>query len=106
LGEAIPDTPTVFHWHGDTFPLPSGAKHLARSEACDNQAFLYNERVLGLQYHLEVTPASVEGMVAAGLHDIKPSNYVQPTNSLTAQNQHFAANTQRMFHLLGALFLG
>ncbi|MEO8962417.1 MAG: type 1 glutamine amidotransferase, partial [Ginsengibacter sp.] len=39
---------TVFHWHGDTFDIPENAIWLASSEACKNQAFLYNEKVLGL----------------------------------------------------------
>jgi len=45
----------VFHWHGDTFDLPEGSKHLISSEVCKNQAFLYNDKVLGLQFHFEVT---------------------------------------------------
>lgn len=44
----------VFQWHGDTFELPQGAHHLASSELCENQAFLYGKNVLGLQFHLEV----------------------------------------------------
>src|SRR5262249_47695751 len=48
---------TPFHWHGDTFDLPEGAIHLARSQACRNQAFLYQDRVVGLQFHLEINLA-------------------------------------------------
>ena len=52
-------TETVFHWHGETFDLPSGADLLASSELCRNQAFRVNSHVYGLQFHLEVTPAMV-----------------------------------------------
>ncbi|MEW6775454.1 MAG: type 1 glutamine amidotransferase [Bdellovibrionota bacterium] len=48
----------VFQWHGDTFDLPQGAVHLARSEVCENQAFRYG-KAWGLQFHLEITPAMV-----------------------------------------------
>ncbi len=48
----------VFHWHADTFDIPSGAVHAARSAGCAHQAFVYDERVVGLQFHLETTPAS------------------------------------------------
>jgi GMP synthase-like glutamine amidotransferase len=44
---------TVFHWHGDTFDIPVGAKLLARS-AMYNQAFQYKSAV-GIQFHLEVS---------------------------------------------------
>jgi GMP synthase-like glutamine amidotransferase len=45
----------VFHWHGDTFNLPSGAIHLARSDLYQNQAFKYEDWVYALQFHVEVT---------------------------------------------------
>ena len=51
---------TVFHWHGETFDLPSGAVLLGSSDHCRNQAFRYGAGVYGLQFHLEVTPEMVE----------------------------------------------
>jgi GMP synthase (glutamine-hydrolysing) len=47
---------TIFHWHGETFELPSGSERLAASAHCPNQAFRVGDRVYGLQFHLEVTP--------------------------------------------------
>lgn len=55
----LPATFNTFHWHGDTFDLPDGALHLARSAGCKNQAFVYGKS-LGLQFHMEMTQ---EGMV-------------------------------------------
>ena len=49
----LPENQTVFHWHGDTFALPIGAVPLYSSNVCGNQAFLYKDRVLALQFHLE-----------------------------------------------------
>jgi GMP synthase (glutamine-hydrolysing) len=50
---------TVFHWHSDTFDLPSGAELLARSERTERQAFRCGHGVYGLQFHLEVTPGMI-----------------------------------------------
>jgi GMP synthase (glutamine-hydrolysing) len=54
-----PDLP-VLHWHGDTFDLPAGAQHLAKSDLYPNQAFAIGNFALGLQFHPEVTAAGLE----------------------------------------------
>ncbi|MHB8423277.1 MAG: glutamine amidotransferase [Leptospirales bacterium] len=50
----------VLHWHGDTFDLPEGSTLLASSSLYPNQAFEYGPRVLGLQFHCEVTAHDLE----------------------------------------------
>lgn len=50
----------IFHWHGDTFAIPSGAEHLAESDLCANQAFRWGRLAYGLQFHLEVDGPLVE----------------------------------------------
>lgn len=67
----------VFHWHGDTFDLPENAILLATSEACKNQAFLYGDRVIGLQFHFEVTEASLESMIGYGRNELVKGRYIQ-----------------------------
>jgi len=54
LFDGFPDRFPVFHWHGDTFDIPTGAGLLVEGEECRNQAFRY-ERAVALQFHLEVT---------------------------------------------------
>lgn len=53
----------AFHWHGDTFDLPTGSVHLAASPLCRHQAFRYGANAYGVQFHLEVDRAKVEEMV-------------------------------------------
>lgn len=57
--ENIPEKFTAFHWHGDTFNLPGDAKRIFLSEACKNQGFIYNDRVIGLQFHLEMSNETI-----------------------------------------------
>jgi GMP synthase (glutamine-hydrolysing) len=51
---------SLFHWHGDTFDLPPGALHLAKSELYANQAFAIEDFALALQFHPEVTAGGLE----------------------------------------------
>ena len=59
----IPKTLLAFHWHGDTFETPEGATRLATSEPGINQGFVYGDRVIGLQFHLESTKNSIEALL-------------------------------------------
>ncbi len=51
---------TMFQWHGDTFDLPPGAVHLARSRLCDRQAFRFGRNAYGLQFHIEMTAGMID----------------------------------------------
>jgi GMP synthase (glutamine-hydrolysing) len=50
----------VLHWHGDTFDLPPGTVHLAKTNRYINQAFTIDNYALGLQFHPEVTANKLE----------------------------------------------
>lgn len=78
----LPASCTAFHWHGETFDLPAGAQHLARSEACANQAFQLNRNIVGLQFHLEATPATVAALLEHCGDEIVPGPYVQSAHAV------------------------
>lgn len=61
----LPQQLDVLHWHGDTFTLPYDAKRLYSSTHCENQAFIYNENVIGLQFHMETTKETLSELVEA-----------------------------------------
>ncbi|QQG38316.1 MAG: type 1 glutamine amidotransferase [Candidatus Kaiserbacteria bacterium] len=50
---------TALQWHGDAFDLPRGATLLARTAACENQAFSFGTSTYGFLFHLEFTTQMV-----------------------------------------------
>lgn len=93
----------VFHWHGDTFDLPQNATLLASSEGCINQAFIYNDKVIGLQFHLEVTENSLQLMINFGYAELIKGKFVQSAQKMINEKGLLSKNNQRMFELLNYL---
>ena len=81
----LPAEILVFHWHGDTFYLPEGAVHLASSDACKNQGFIYKDRVIGLQFHLETTETSMEALIENCSHELVDAPYIQTSNHMRTE---------------------
>ena len=95
----LPETFTGFHWHGDTYALPPGALCLATSAACAQQAFALGKRVLGLQFHLEVTRSNAEEWFHH--EQPRPARYVQTPEHILAQRDSFEENNRWMRAILG-----
>ncbi len=99
----LPPGLEVLHWHGDTFELPPGALRLASSRACANQGFLFDGRVLALQFHPEMTRDSADALVAAG-EPLPAGTYVQAAGEITGRSAAtFAAPNALLFEMLDAL---
>jgi GMP synthase (glutamine-hydrolysing) len=62
----------VFHWHGDTFTLPSEAEILSESDLYI-QAFRFNNAI-GIQFHLEVTKAMIQNWIRKYHKELKNEN--------------------------------
>lgn len=88
----FPEKTTVFHWHGETFDLPEGAIRLATSAACANQAFQVGERVVGLQFHLETTPESLDSIINECRHELAEGKFVQTECAMRAVSHAELAN--------------
>ena len=74
----LPETATVFQWHGDGFDLPRGAIRLASSVHYENQAFRVGKQIYGLQFHLEVTPRMIERWIEQRSKELAQAPYVSP----------------------------
>jgi GMP synthase-like glutamine amidotransferase len=80
----FPEKCNVFHWHGETFELPGGAVCLARSAVCENQAFQLGQNVIGLQFHLETTPESVDAILENCGSELISGSYIQTESEMRA----------------------
>jgi GMP synthase-like glutamine amidotransferase len=80
----LPKKLLAFHWHGDAFELPSGAVHLAKSDACEHQMFALGTKILGIQFHLEMTREGVSELVRHCSDDIGEGPYIQSPATMLA----------------------
>jgi len=103
LFDFLPQRFTALHWHGDTFALPQGALHVARSEACENQAFLYDGRVIGLQFHLEFTKKSMDAILHHCADELVQGTYVQTVDAMQVPEKTFLEMNRAMSRLLDRL---
>ncbi|MCK5361165.1 MAG: amidotransferase, partial [Gammaproteobacteria bacterium] len=100
LEDVFPETVEVFHWHGDTFEIPESAVHFASSEACNNQAFVLNDRVIGLQFHIETTESSAKLLVENCREELDGSVFVQSEEEILGDSNRFNIINQTLPRLL------
>jgi len=101
---SFPPSVKVFHWHGETFDLPSGAIRLAKSDGCENQAFQIGKPVIGLQFHLETTPKAAREIVSHCRDELVPSKYIQTEEEiLSAKPERYKSINQLMGSILSFL---
>jgi GMP synthase-like glutamine amidotransferase len=103
LLEHLPPVARVFQWHGDTFSLPPGAVSVGHTEACTNQGFV-KENVVGLQFHLELAPKHLRGLIEA--QDRFDGTYVQTPQVFLAELDGFRQNRVWLSGILDRMVAG
>lgn len=103
LDGVFPEETLAFHWHGDSFDLPKNAKLIASSEACKNQGFILDDRVVGLQFHLETTPESARLLVENARDELDSSRFVQTEEEMLNSPERFVTINKIMFALLSRM---
>jgi GMP synthase-like glutamine amidotransferase len=91
LFDLLPEEVTVFHWHGETFDLPEGAELIASSEACKNQIFVYGEKTIAFQCHLETTDESLASINGACRAELTEAPFIQTEAYMTGKERLYAA---------------
>lgn len=97
------DSMLAFHWHGETFSLPPGAARILDSALCANQAYVLNDRHIGMQCHVEMTPALIARWCDAGAAEIAASDSpgVQSPEAIQAD---LAARTAQLHQLADKIY--
>ncbi|MDP2824666.1 MAG: type 1 glutamine amidotransferase [Sulfuritalea sp.] len=74
----------AFHWHGETFTLPSGATRILGSAHCANQAFVRGPH-LAMQCHVEMTDTMIRSWCELwAAENASPSVSVQTPEQMQA----------------------
>lgn len=95
----------VFHHHGDTFDLPQQATLMASSEGCMNQAYVIGNNVLALQFHLEIVPDLLNGMMTHSAA-VVPDRFVQTNERIQEGIYDVMQNHTDLATLLENMFIG
>lgn len=96
----LPSSRKVFHWHGDTFHIPEGAVRIAESSLFPNQGFIYKQRVIALQFHLEMAPSNVEDLLENCGDDLVPGPYVQSVKEIRNPDRFTDENRELLYSIL------
>lgn len=97
----------AFHWHGETFSIPPGATWIAESSACRHQAYEAHGRIVGLQFHLETTPESMEQLIANCADELAHRTvFMQSPEEMRARQELTASTWTHLFGLLDNLMTG
>lgn len=104
ISNLLPERFMAFHWHGEIFEIPSGASQIAATEACENQGFAYREKVLGLQFHLEIREEGVKGLLVNCADELDGSRFVQSREEIMKGLHHADAANALMHAILEKLY--
>ncbi len=97
----MPATFDALHWHGDTFDIPKGALHIASSSGCANQAFVFENRIVGFQFHIETTREGLENLVRhCGDELLEEGEYIQRPEVILEEGRDFDSMNQVLYTFL------
>lgn len=95
----------VFHWHGDTFDLPGSAQLIASTDVCSSQAFIIGNKVLALQFHIEMDETVIEKLISHCADELEEEgNNIQTADEIKKGYQNLQLNKKDLFLMLDEFF--
>jgi len=95
----IPEELNVLHWHEEMFEIPETGQLLFSGDKVENQGFVINHRVIGLQFHLEPGADNVREMVVNDFAYLEGS-VLNQTQDEILQIPDLSTNKITLFKLL------
>lgn len=102
IGRMLPQQILPLHWHNHGYTRPQGAIPLYRAANGMEQSFVWQERVIGLQFHLECTAQSINSWLAQQ-PTFTPVGDVQSTEAIHDGSHLSCALRTPLFRLLDYL---
>jgi len=93
MDEYIESAGAILHWHGDTYDLPTGARHLASTDIYANQAFAWGKNCLAFQFHAEFEARKLEQWLIGHCMEIAAAPGVSP-RQLREDTSKYAERSQ------------
>lgn len=100
LFKGLPKRIKAFQFHGDTFDVPKDAEWLAESDGCKNQAFIYGDRILGLQFHPEFNEEKLREIATLFSDSFTEGTYKQLPEEFLGQEVNMKQAKKFLFKLL------
>jgi GMP synthase-like glutamine amidotransferase len=97
-----PHEAVVGHWHGDTFDLPASLESVLSSAVTQNQAFVFEGRVVGLQFHLEWDAETLANLIRECPADLTANtpHTMTAEQFLAGASEHMPGCRELLFALL------
>jgi len=93
----------AFHWHGETFSLPSGAVHLLSSVNCENQAYAIGKH-LAMQCHVEMMEPMIRDWCEVGAEEISSASSSPAVQSAQVMQQEMSDKLPALHHVAEHLY--
>ena len=98
--DGLPDETTLFHWHGETFSIPTGAEVILENDHCSHQGFAMGN-TLALQCHVEMTAAMVSEWSTLYADELdNPAPGVQTAEQMTEGLEQRISEAQQVADVL------